>query len=396
MNKKLFDLLIHVIKAVQDFFMEKENPGFFDYLTGYRGALAISVIMHHFCFGMPGEPKIFSMVGLNYGVFGFFILSAFLLTYRLFNEFSKTDGSLTQISKVVVKYFIRRFFRIYVPFVLYCTIVKFVSVKVGWPAAYFYSSWTTMVTLGSTGNNHLWTMAPEIKYYFFIPLFTWIIYISGQRWLICWISSAVLTMCIDYGNLFYLSQNDLLLSNGYKFLARFTIFFKGSLLAILYLKCEKHPMILKYNKMPVCNALIGFVMFILYYMGLRCSSPFLIYPMVISENAYPYCWTVFMFLMLLFAPNRFTQVFTTGILTHFGKYSYGVYLMHTYAIVLISERKSITNSYLEKMFFMLILSYIFGKIFYYLIDLPLIKLANKICSRVSQLSPPFTDRNNLL
>ena len=175
--------------------------------------------------------------------------------------------------------------------------------------------------------------------------------------------------------------------------------FKGSLLAILFLKCESHPMVLKFNKMPLYNALIGYVMFILYYLGLRCSSPVLISPMVISENVYPYYWTVFMFLMLLFAPNRFTQVFTMRMLTNFGKYSYGAYLMHTYAIVLITERKSISNSYLEQMFFMLVISYFLGKIFYCLIDLPLIKLANKTCSLVtgiSKLPPPFNEKNLLL
>ena len=87
--------------------------------------------------------------------------------------------------------------------VLYCTIVKIVSGKVGGPSFYVYTSWTSLVTLGSAGNNnHLWTVTLETKYYFFIPLFTGIIYKSRQRWF----------FFIDYGNLFNLSE-DLTLLN---------------------------------------------------------------------------------------------------------------------------------------------------------------------------------------
>jgi len=55
---------------------------------------------------------------------GFFILSSFLLTYRFILDITDSDKSIIEIIKVTLKFFIRRTFRVYLPFVIYCTVVK--------------------------------------------------------------------------------------------------------------------------------------------------------------------------------------------------------------------------------------------------------------------------------
>ena len=87
-----------------------------------------------------------------------------------------TDIKLTM---VISKYFIRRFFRIYSLYVAFCSIIKFYP-KFGNHPAWRHGEWTHLVTLNRPGYSHLWTIAPEIKYYFFIPLFTLFIYKTGK------------------------------------------------------------------------------------------------------------------------------------------------------------------------------------------------------------------------
>ena len=169
-------------KKAKLFFTEKENDGFIDFLTGFRGTMALSVVLEHASHEQwqketwTNELSLFHNVGYFYGVLNFFILSSFLLTYRLFTDLTKTNGTQKQISLVILKYFIRRFFRIYVPFVFFTTIVCFVWPQMGGHAYFQYPSWWNLVTLQKSGQNFLWTIAPEVKYYFFQPVFTLFMY----------------------------------------------------------------------------------------------------------------------------------------------------------------------------------------------------------------------------
>lgn len=105
----------------------------------------------------------------GFAVNGFFILSSFLLTYRLLNDFSRSmPFSIKHLTLTTLKFLIRRFFRVYMPFFVLSTAVT-MSPKYlggGWP----YKPWWEMITLKNVGFNQLWTIPPEIKYYFLIPI----------------------------------------------------------------------------------------------------------------------------------------------------------------------------------------------------------------------------------
>lgn len=89
----------------------------FEFLDAYRGSLALIVVVAH---AKEGLSCIFLDVVGNlaqkYSISGFFLLSSFLLTYRLLKDLHKQNSS---IILAVLKYFIRRFCRIYLVFALF-------------------------------------------------------------------------------------------------------------------------------------------------------------------------------------------------------------------------------------------------------------------------------------
>jgi peptidoglycan/LPS O-acetylase OafA/YrhL len=62
-------------------------------------------------------------MGYFVAVIGFFILSSFLLTYRLFKDFKESKNTTEELF-CTIKYFLRRFFRIYLSFVVFCALIK--------------------------------------------------------------------------------------------------------------------------------------------------------------------------------------------------------------------------------------------------------------------------------
>ena len=69
----------------------------------------LSVVLQHLAgtFQLPGEYQIFNAIGGNYGVPSFFVLSAFLLTYKQFELMNKSNGSSKEIALIIIKYLIR-------------------------------------------------------------------------------------------------------------------------------------------------------------------------------------------------------------------------------------------------------------------------------------------------
>jgi peptidoglycan/LPS O-acetylase OafA/YrhL len=123
------------------------------------------------------DPKfnLLDHVGTYFGIPSFFILSSFLLTYKLLETINKSNGSFNEIQTIALKYLIRRFFRIYVPYFIFCSYMS-AGFSFSNQRGFLYDSWFNMISLTKTGANHLWTCIPEMKYYLFIPLFTFTVY----------------------------------------------------------------------------------------------------------------------------------------------------------------------------------------------------------------------------
>lgn len=97
------------------------------YLDGYRGSLALVVIVNHTQLLDSYKMKhINPGLSHTYGMAGFFMLSALLLTYRLMEELNKLS-SVKMVLISLLKYAIRRLFRIYLYFLFYYLFAKIIS-----------------------------------------------------------------------------------------------------------------------------------------------------------------------------------------------------------------------------------------------------------------------------
>lgn len=369
-----------------------QDSSYINFLTGLRGSFALWVILHHSTdyFGFKGDYRIAVPLGLSIGVYGFFMLSAFLLTHRLYNEFKKSDGSRKRLLLITIKYFIRRFYRIYVPFFILSTLIWLDPTHFrGWAA---FASWKSMVTLQSSGVNFLWTIAPEIKYYFFIPLFTLCMYMTGKYSRHCILILSFVTIIIDFFSLIERDNKDMgNLAMGYRLSLRFTIFFRGSLLGILYNDIAPDSQVLNTKIIASFKEkYVGYILLILYLYGIRLGSihiyPKILHDMIHYTNFFSYYYFIIFALMLYSNPNFFNNFFQKNFFIDFGKYSYGVYLLHQAIFVQVKQKLPPLKTHIEQFMLVLFFVYLGGWIFYKFLETPLVKLAHKTCSYISSMS----------
>jgi len=124
MNNSIIDLT----QQSSPFQKKIKKPIKFQYLDSLRGLLCLNVVLIHagqLITIQSSSLKYYFHTTLAFAVPGFFLLSAFLLTYRLLLElfnFKSTD--IRSISKILTKYSIRRFFRIYPLLIIFIVFIK--------------------------------------------------------------------------------------------------------------------------------------------------------------------------------------------------------------------------------------------------------------------------------
>ena len=171
-KKKLNYKLLQKVENGQQQRITKENAT--DFLNGFRGLCAFIIVAHHSNIYVlkktanntlmehMNSPK--NRLTNSMALPGFFLLSAFLLTYRLMAELiDETSSSsaffsiinMLNIIKIFSKYFIRRFFRIYLVFVVYISIYKLFPIIND--TTYTFDSWIYYVTVNFRFNdsNHI-------------------------------------------------------------------------------------------------------------------------------------------------------------------------------------------------------------------------------------------------
>ena len=212
---------------------------FIDFLDGFRGTLAYWVFLTHvqLLAHLTGDYDFFINVGYFIGVIGFFLLSSFLLTFRLIEELKKDGDDPIPILLIFIKYFVRRFFRIYIPYAIFVTVAKFVF---PWIAMNRLEeqSWFQLLILNHNTILHLWTIPPEIKYYFIIPLFAYITHLFNKNTIskLLWILIlAIFLFITEYFNLLGIQfdENGFFISDIGSLPERFTTFLLGSYVAVV-------------------------------------------------------------------------------------------------------------------------------------------------------------------
>lgn len=349
-----------------------------DFLDGFRGTLALWVLIGHLHIG--DESYTFSITGHYIGVNGFFILSSFLLTYRLMDELLKKSENYRQTALILLKYIIRRIFRIYLPFVFTVTLIKCFPKIFGGIFSY-PSSWFELVFLKYPKSNHLWTISTEIKYYAIIPIFCLALFNAEK-------SKNFLTKLANLSFLliilYFMIENLNWLSKYY-----LGVFLNGSLLAVVFRKTRNFSFIKNISEKEHFCLITGFISMVMYMYGVVLSSlsynPKL---SVVEDGVYALTfrisiwWTIVIYVMLIGSPNFFNNLFETTLLRSIGKYSFGVYLFHPMCIEF--ARKTIKTKFpYEYYFYVTGLSFCVGFLFYHFIENKMIKKARDICNKLS-------------
>lgn len=243
----LKDLLIRDVETTK----QKDEPNRFDFLDGYRGSLALIVALAH----AKGSIDCLFLEGLanlsqRYCISGFFLLSSFLLTYKLIKDLQKSEIS----SIPILQYFTRRFFRVYLVFALFAWTAIYGSEFVAGYTYGKYTDFSQVLLLGYPGPNHLWTIAPEIKFYFLIPIICLLFTVSSS--VKQFGPVVVFGVCVSWTiydqlfNFFHLTPDDLFSYSKHTYLLKnhFSVFLVGSELAMGFYLSEQSEVCLAFAK----------------------------------------------------------------------------------------------------------------------------------------------------
>ena len=347
--------------------MEKIN---FEFLNSIRGLAAASVLCSH------SITDVYFFHGYAFGVIEFFLLSSFLLTFHYLKRMETLNGTLCQHLHQLVNYIVIRFFRIYVPFAVFCILVT-ASTRYD----LFLNNKDHQIPLKNflllnfdsmPYNTYLWTIPTEIKYYFLIPVFSFIAHRLKLSYK--WNCLVHLTLLIFEFSMFFLKKY---------FTFNFHYFFIGSSLAVLYKSFLDAEIIDKIKNYKKTCRLICVISFIIFICGIRIQ-------VVLRADSHLLCiyWSTHMLLMLIGAPNAFTEFLVKiKLLKWIGKYSYGFYLFHGFSINLFSIGydqfawfRRLENNY--GIYFKILVLYsqtlFFGFVYYELVENTCLKVAKKI------------------
>lgn len=236
----------------------------FNFLDGYRGSLAIIVVMVHSS-GTVGThySGMLSPISQKYSIAGFFLLSSFLLTYKLIKDLHKPN---VKILITFIQYFIRRIFRIYFIFIAFCTAgIYYRHIFQGFLSGKYTNLYDTL-TLGYAGFNILWTIPSELRYYFVIPVIGFV-FSHFKRFQFLFLVVSILLAAYDQffnffgtswevGVKFDSSESNLLKNH-------FFVFFVGSIMAMALFLIERNENIMSFIRQRQIQSVLVFMSLIL-------------------------------------------------------------------------------------------------------------------------------------
>ena len=385
----------------------------FKFLDGCRGLCAFIVLTIHTLTDKPLDPNTrnHTLMGLvaslqlaaRIAMPGFFILSSFLLTHHLMKELTESNHSPNEIFKIIIKYFIRRFFRIYLVFVIFCSIIKFTWLPFQYPTR----SWINLVTfrfdLGDL--NQLWSIPPEICYYFIIPIIC-LAFLGFEKisiklkyiMLVFLIFLSIFNMKFDVLYYFPSSKN---LFNKDATKARGPLFFaflNGSLMAFVYLFVFKiWPHLFNYiTSSRLIQYSLNIITSFLFIYAFRIMPKKFMEHYIIQ---YSYFWSITLFLLLI-STDEYSfvrQFLNNNFMRKWGKYSFGVYLFHPtsfklYDMIVPNAFFQLKNCY-EQFFLICLITYAIAFMFYTLIESNMTKLAVYFCKKVETFTKESINYN---
>lgn len=353
-----------------------------DYLDGYRGSLALIVVIIHSTKHNNCELANLTLgYSQSYSIAGFFMLSAFLLSYRLLKDFIKANGNLKRYLLFTLKYFIRRFFRIYLYYILFYAASKHGPFWIGGFSNYEVSL-SEIMMLGNSGQNHLWSIPAEIKYYAFIPIYCLIICIFGRYSPFISIFSIIWTIYDQNYNFFSITTTDTSIQtkNTHHLKSHFAVFFLGSQVALAYYLIESSEFFQTILKLNLIKISINLISLAIGLFGLK-RNLYVFYDSFAFKSKATLYWSTCLLLTLINQPNIISNFFgQSSFLKNFGRQSYSLYLWHASVINIV--KKIGTTYQFENLILCVFFSYYVSYILYCIIEKPLIRIGNYFCSKL--------------
>ncbi len=354
--------------------MNKATQNHIKEADGIRGVACLSVlIVHTTAITFPATYPYFYGTG-KIGVWLFFTLSSFLLTYQLvLRGFSK---------KVLIDYFISRVLRIYPLFVL----IIFVYYYFGTADINTTTDVIDAITF-RTGYAHLWTIPVEFKFYFILPVFAFVgnlIHVQYGRWGLLGTGIALSLIHQIYAPYWLLWPNTI---ETFQYLPAFLF---GVVAAIIKLNDTG-------SWMAKRGVFIGNGILI----GILASTPLMRYfilgipPSGYLINKYLFislAWTVFIYSQIN-SKSLLRSLLISQPLTRLGLYSYSIYLIHW---LILNKLASYYPERAATVAAAIFLSILFGFLMYSYIEKPLLS-ARKHIQTAFNLRPSNTvaDQTNL-
>lgn len=313
-----------------------------DSLDGLRGlAILIVFCSHTSNAGMHLLPFIdLSAIG-KYGVFLFFILSSFLLTYPFLAK-----GKQAFTRDFLINYFVRRFFRIYPLYFVYLLVKLIVSLFVfkilGLPKladSPFVLTFQEFINhlLLQQGKGVTWSIMVEFRFYFLLPLIAFCFsMILRYKPLLSMLVTIVLIVIFQM----FWPQSEML-RNDDRLGPYLSIFLMGSFLAL----CHYRWMSSKYSKSKKATialeiagalAIVAVIVLIPSIFTLLTGSPALVDGLHKQLILFGVLWSIVLFASIN-GYGFLRTIFESRPLRQIGFISFSIYLLHP-AIVGLSER----------------------------------------------------------
>lgn len=327
------------------------------YLTSIRGFACLIVVIAHILANVPAIGVNVSGCG-KIGVWLFFVLSAFLLTWQWLGVEKVTR-------KNVFQFYCKRFFRI---FPCYFVILLF-AFLVG-----YITDFKTVIKhlFLLEGLGHFWTIPVEFVFYIFVPLFVFILQKlkNKKKSIIFLVMVGVIS-----GILFPYQKY---VENSIQLMWYLPVFMMGMMVAYVFQSFEK-----KEKKSVVCDILIGVIL-----LGMLCATPYFrkvifgIEPDRYLQNKYLYFGMAWSVVIVLLQNSRYIRSFLnrSKILYWFGRISFSLYLVH---FIVLSKFIVTSNLFLQSIF-VFIISVVLAAILNQFVEDPGIKIARKIVNKVSE------------
>ncbi|MBK8814613.1 MAG: acyltransferase [Methylococcaceae bacterium] len=302
-------------------------------LDGLRGAACLIVILSHTSNeGIYFADNLdFSGIGKS-GVFLFFILSSFLLTYPFI-----VKGAEAFNNNFITSYFVRRFFRIYPLYLVYLLVALFTSLLlgrilqldkvIGIPFNLSTREFIKHLLL-IQGKGVSWSILVEFKFYFLLPLLglTFSVLLKNRILPV----SALTVVLIAVSQKFWPQAESAI--NEIRLGYYLPIFFMGSMLSVLYhhwktnnlIDNKKIALLMEISGLIAAVALIG--------MTPSISAWLLNHPVPRDFYHKQFVLYGFLWAIVVFATITGTgilrSVFELEFLRYFGFISFSMYLLH--------------------------------------------------------------------